>query len=102
MIMRHHSRETNTSIMRTAGTGFRQLLSLSPPSLLCVFIYCHFEGCTRRTCKFPGYATATAMPDLNCVCDLHHSSRQGQILNPLSKARNRTCILMDTSKIHSP
>ena len=34
------------------------------------------------------YATATATPDLNCVCDLHHSSWQCWILNPLSEARD--------------
>ena len=41
--------------------------------------------------------TATAMPDLSWVCDLHHSSQQCQILNPMSKARNRTHVLRDTS-----
>ena len=39
-------------------------------------------------------------PDLSCVCDLHHSSQQCQIFNPLSKARNQTCVLMDASQIH--
>ena len=43
------------------------------------------------------YTTATAMRDLSHVCDLHHSLRQRQILNPLSKASDRTCVLMDTS-----
>ena len=33
------------------------------------------------------YATTTATQDLSCVFDLHHSSRQRWILNPLSKAR---------------
>ena len=37
----------------------------------------------------PAYARATTTPDLNCVCDLHHSSWQRQILNPLSKARDQ-------------
>ena len=32
--------------------------------------------------------TATAMPDPSCICDLHCSSRQLQILNPLSRARD--------------
>ena len=32
--------------------------------------------------------------------ELHHSSHQCQILNPLSKARDQTLILMDTSQIH--
>ena len=40
---------------------------------------------------------ATAMQDLSHICDLHHSSWQRQILNPLSKARDRIPILMDTS-----
>ena len=39
------------------------------------------------------------MPDLSCICDLHHSSQQHRILNPLSKARDQTYILMDTSQI---
>ena len=43
------------------------------------------------------YTTATAMQDLRCVCDLHHSSQQCWVLNPLSEARDQTCILTDTS-----
>ena len=39
-------------------------------------------------------ATATAMQDPSHVCDLHHSSQQCQILNPLSKARDRIHNLM--------
>ena len=35
----------------------------------------------------PAYATATATQDPSHVCNLHHSSRQRQILNPLSKSR---------------
>ena len=36
------------------------------------------------------------------VCDIQHSSRQHRILNPLSKARDRTCILMVTSQVRYP
>ena len=32
-------------------------------------------------------ATATTTPDLSCICKLHHSSWQCQILNPLGEAR---------------
>jgi len=32
------------------------------------------------------YTTATAMQDLSHVCDLHHSSEQCRILNPLTRA----------------
>ena len=45
------------------------------------------------------YATATAMQDLSCVCDLHHSSQQHRILNPLSEARDQTCVLMDAHRV---
>ena len=31
--------------------------------------------------------------------DLHHSSQQHRILNPLSEARDLTHILMDTSRV---
>ena len=33
------------------------------------------------------------------VCDLYHSSQQCQVLNPLSEARDRICILMDPSQV---
>ena len=46
--------------------------------------------------QLPVYATATAIQGLSCICDLHHSSQQHQILNPLSKGRDGTNILMDT------
>ena len=45
-------------------------------------------------------STATATPDLSHVYDLHCSSWQGQILNPLSKARDGTRVLMDTGWVH--
>ena len=37
-----------------------------------------------------GLRTATATPDPSHLCDLHHSSWQLGILNPLSEARNWT------------
>ena len=42
----------------------------------------------------PAYTTATTTPDPRHVCDLHHSSQQRWILNPLSEARDQTCNLM--------
>ena len=38
--------------------------------------------------KLLAYTTARAMPDPSCICDLHHSSWQHQIFNPLRKARD--------------
>ena len=46
------------------------------------------------------YTTATATPDLSRVCNLHHSSQPCWILYPLSGARDRTRILMDTIQVH--
>ena len=48
--------------------------------------------------QMPAYTTA--MQDPSHFCNLHHSSCQHWILNPLSEARDRTPILMDPSQIH--
>ena len=40
------------------------------------------------------YTTATVTQDLSHIYALNHSSRQPQILNPLSEARDPTHILM--------
>ena len=45
------------------------------------------------------YTTATATQDLSHVCDLHHRSWQRWILNPLSKARDRTHVLIDACQV---
>ena len=48
------------------------------------------------------FTTATATQYPSHVCDLHHSRRQCPgILNPLSEARDRTCVIVDTSQICS-
>ena len=46
------------------------------------------------------YTTAIAIQNPSRICDLHHSSQQHQNLNPLSKARDRTHVLMVTSWVH--
>ena len=73
-----------------------------------LFVFWGGRGHTWGVWKFPGYGlnwsyscwaytTATATQDRSHVCDLHHSSWQRQILNPLSEARDQTQVLMDTS-----
>ena len=49
--------------------------------------------------KLPGYTTSIATQDPSHVCDLHHSSWQWQILNPLIRVRNQIHIPMDPSQI---
>ena len=44
--------------------------------------------------------TDTATPELSCICDLCCSLQQCRILNPLSKVRDRICLLLDTM-LHS-
>ena len=67
------------------------------------FFFCFFclffLGPHPRQLQLPTYTTATATPDQSRVFDVHHSSWQRQILNPLSEARDRTCILMGASQI---
>ena len=91
------------------------IASLSEMLLLCaigsglsyLFVFCflgpylwHMEvprlG-VKSELQLPAYTIATAMQDLSCVYDLHHSPWQCQILNPLNKAKDLTHILTDTS-----
>ena len=46
------------------------------------------------------YTTVTAKWDPSRVCNLHDSSQQLWILNPLKEARDRTCNLTVPSRIH--
>ena len=46
------------------------------------------------------YTTATATQDPSCICNLHCSSQQHWILNPLSEARDQTQILRNASWVH--
>ena len=50
--------------------------------------------------QLPAYATASATRDTSHVCNLHHSSWQYWILNPLNEARDQTRVLMDASRVH--
>ena len=54
--------------------------------------------------QLPAYTTATAtattMWDPSLIFNLHHSSQQCRIFNPLREARDRTPVLMDTSQVH--
>ena len=45
-------------------------------------------------------AASTATQDQSHNCNLYHSSRQSWTLNPLSEARDQTCVLMNISLIH--
>ena len=45
------------------------------------------------------YTMAMAIPDLSRIFDLCCSLRQWQILNPVSKARGQTCILMSSQTL---
>ena len=57
-----------------------------------------YEGSQARgsnqSCSPLTYTTATATPDLSCICDLYHSSQQYRIPNPLSEARDWTLNVM--------
>ena len=89
--------------------GERDLLEVGE-AVFCFVLFLLFRatptGCRGSQARMPelqmpAYTTATAMQDLSCFCDLHLSSQQHQILNPLSKARDGTCILWDASQIRS-
>ena len=68
------------------------------------FFYCLFAFSRAAPAAYGdpqamGLIGATATRDLSCICNLHHSSRQCRILNPLSKARDQTRNLIVPSRI---
>ena len=77
---------------------------------VCLFVFSVFLGPHPKHMEVPRlgveselllqvYTTATATPDPSRICDLHRSSQQCRILDPLSEARDRTCNLMVRSWI---
>ena len=50
----------------------------------------------------PAYTAVTATGHPSHVFDLHHSSWQHRILNPLREARDQTHVLMDTCEVLNP
>ena len=78
-------------------------------NIYCLFIYlffCYFFGPLPQHMEVPrlgveselqppAYTRATAMRDPSRVCNLHHSSRQRRIVNPLSHSENSPiCLLL--------
>ena len=68
------------------------------------FFFCLFRVAPRLgvipEIQMPAYATAIATPDPSRICDLYHHSRQHWILNPLSRTRDWTRVLIDTTQVH--
>ena len=94
-------RSCHSSFQRKLLAGFEhQEMGLT---LLLLFLGPHVQHMevpmlgVKSELQLLAYSTATAMPDPSHVCNLHHSSCW--ILNPLSEARDRTSVLMDTSQV---
>ena len=74
----------STATWAAADTGFFCCCCL----FVCLFravpaAYGSSQAGVESELQLLAYTTATATPDTSCVCDLHHSSRKLQILNPL-------------------
>ena len=61
--------------------------------------YGDYQASIYLEIELSAYTTATATPDLSRVSDLHHSSWQHRILNPLREAMDQTHYLMVPSWI---
>ena len=60
--------------------------------IIIIFVFCIFEGRTHGIWRFSGQGSnwscscrPTTQPQQHQICDPHHSSRQCQILHPLSR-----------------
>ena len=100
-------------------SGWRPHFTLPLPEPTCALLFCchlyhHWEGTRELTDAEPSvlftcvlfkaasvaYGASQARGQIGAAAaSLHRSSRQHQTLNPLSKARDRTRVLMDASRI---
>ena len=82
---------------------FDQLDNSLPISCPLIFFFFFFLGThlwhtevhrlrAKSELQLLAYTTGTATQGLSCLYDLHHSSQQCQILNPLRQARDQTHI----------
>ena len=60
-----------------------------------VLVYGSSQDRSQIGAAAEAYTTAMITLDLRCICDLGHSLLQGQIINPLSKARDLTYLLTE-------
>ena len=76
----------------------KPLCRISPRTCIPVFILfyfiCLFQGRTCRIWRFPGQGS-----NQSCCCQPTPQPQQHRILNPLSKARDRTCKLVVPHRI---
>ena len=83
-------------------------ISLLSPATLFLFFKAHSWHIkvprlgVESELHLPAYTPAAATQDPSRICYLHHSSWQHWVLNPLSLARDRTHILMDTNRVCNP
>ena len=106
---------SGSMLNKKIGWFYSKLLGLvlQPPFFFFFFLLFFFlaEACGISNARhqigeselqLPGYSTATATWSLSYICNLHYSSRQHRIINPLSEARDQIHILMDTSRVYNP
>ena len=85
----HFNLKTNiTFSLKTISNSFFRILKFP-------------DGGVKSELQLLAYTTATAMWDPNHVCNLHRGSQHHCILNPLSEAKDQTCILMDNNQIYN-
>ena len=87
--------------------------SLSGVQILLLLFFFFLSGLQVRHMEIPrlgveselqllAYTTAPETLDMSYMCDLHHSSWQHRVLNPLKEARDQTYILKDNDGVLNP
>ena len=79
-----YNRDGNAAFMRINSFFFFVFFRAKPAA------YGGYQARVQSELQLPAYTTATATWYPSLICNLHHSSQQCGILNPLSEARNQT------------
>ena len=80
----------NMSLFQKELTNFQNGRTAAPAAYACI---------VKSELFLHPHPPPSATQGLSCICNLHQSSRQSQITNSLSEARDQTCILMDSGQV---
>ena len=106
----YHAVSASSTFSLGVGLAFRKVCpSTFTFSTFLFLIFWHFRATfaayasswVRRKWELQlwAYTTATATPEPSHICELRHNVWQCWILNSLSKARDQTCLFMDTNRV---
>ena len=96
-LLQHTAPTRSSTAAQGATVGFLMHCGTAgtPNLVFYLFVFFILSGAHPRHMEVPRGQIEAVATGLHRIIHLHHSSGQCRILNPLSEARDATCVLMD-------